>query len=111
MIKYSNCLKNWCQLTKNNILVIGNGFDLACGLKTSYSDFVKYLVFIPVLNNYKMLIKYGQIKEFQSINELEKEIREEDKLFFFMALKNSIRCRKNRQNSKNVEASFYKGLF
>lgn len=27
----------------NNILLVGNGFDLAVGLKTSYSDFVMYL--------------------------------------------------------------------
>ena len=111
MIKYSNCLKNWCQLTKNNILVIGNGFDLACGLKTSYSDFVKYLVFIPVLNNYKMLIKYGQIKEFQSINELEKEIREEDKLFFFMALKTLSDAEKTDKILKMLKHPFIKDFF
>ncbi len=111
MIKYSNCLKNWCQLTKNNILVIGNGFDLACGLKTSYSDFVKYLVFIPVLNNYKMLIKYGQIKEFQSINELEKEIREEDKLFFFMALKTLSDAEKTDKILKMLKHPFIRDFF
>ena len=26
----------------NNIFLVGNGFDLAVGLNTSYSDFVKY---------------------------------------------------------------------
>lgn len=111
MIKYNNCLKNLCQLTKNNILVIGNGFDLACGLKTSYSDFVKYLVYIPVLNNYKMLIKYGHIKEFQSINELEKEIREEDKLFFFMALKTLSDAEKTKKILKMLKHPFIKDFF
>lgn len=28
----------------NNLVIIGNGFDLAHGLKTSYSDFIKYIV-------------------------------------------------------------------
>lgn len=28
---------------KNNVLVIGNGFDLAHGLKTNYNDFIEYI--------------------------------------------------------------------
>ncbi len=28
----------------NNLIVIGNGFDLAHGLKTSYNDFIEYLI-------------------------------------------------------------------
>lgn len=27
------------------LIVLGNGFDLACGLKSSYSDFFKWLYF------------------------------------------------------------------
>jgi hypothetical protein len=28
----------------NNLIIIGNGFDLAHGLKTSYNDFIEYLI-------------------------------------------------------------------
>ena len=28
----------------NNLIIVGNGFDLAHGLKTSYSDFIKHIV-------------------------------------------------------------------
>lgn len=27
----------------NQLLIIGNGFDLACGLKSSYNDFFEYI--------------------------------------------------------------------
>lgn len=41
----------------NNILLVGNGFDLAVGLKTSYSDFVKFLAIKIYLSNIKDFIK------------------------------------------------------
>lgn len=36
-------------MTNNNqptkqLIILGNGFDLACGLKSSYSDFFKYIL-------------------------------------------------------------------
>lgn len=34
----------------NNILVIGNGFDKAHGLKTSYSDFINFYVFVTQID-------------------------------------------------------------
>ena len=58
-----------------------------------------------------MLIKYGQIKEFQSINELEKEIREEDKLFFFMALKTLSDAEKTDKILKMLKHPFIKDFF
>ena len=40
----SDCVSNPSSSNEiNNILLVGNGFDLAVGLKTSYSDFVKYV--------------------------------------------------------------------
>lgn len=41
----SDCVSNPSSSNEiNNILLVGNGFDLAVGLNTSYSDFVKYVV-------------------------------------------------------------------
>ena len=48
----------------NNILLVGNGFDLAVGLKTSYSDFVKFLAIKIYLSNIKEFIKNH--KEYKS---------------------------------------------
>ena len=31
----------------NNVLVIGNGYDIAHGLKTRYSDFIDWVKEIP----------------------------------------------------------------
>ena len=31
-------------ISKNNVLVVGNGFDLALGLPTSYKDFMKFFL-------------------------------------------------------------------
>ncbi len=44
----------------NNILLVGNGFDLAVGLKTSYSDFVKFLAIKIYLSNVIKDLKRNQ---------------------------------------------------
>lgn len=36
-----------------NILIIGNGFDLAHGLKTSYKDFLEYCLKLPSENSFR----------------------------------------------------------
>lgn len=41
--KFQNFGKNFFLPKSHNVLLVGNGFDLAVGLKTSYSDFVMYL--------------------------------------------------------------------
>jgi hypothetical protein len=59
--------------SNNNLLIIGNGFDLAHGLKSSYNHFIKHLVnshcnddilyndlfnFYPIIKNYSDLKRY-----------------------------------------------------
>ncbi|MBE7661152.1 AbiH family protein [Tenacibaculum finnmarkense] len=38
------------EKSKNLIVIIGNGFDLAHGLKTSYNDFANYYLEEIILN-------------------------------------------------------------
>lgn len=47
-----------------NILVIGNGFDLAHGLPTSYKEFLKFLIQIDV---------YGLIKDEMNVKRISGE--------------------------------------
>lgn len=44
---------NYSQNFEKNILLVGNGFDLAQGFKTSYADFVKYICLISYLSRIK----------------------------------------------------------
>lgn len=49
----------------NNILLVGNGFDLALGFKTSYSDFVKFIsVKVYLINACNELKKSKEYREF-----------------------------------------------
>lgn len=60
-----------------NILVIGNGFDLAHGLPTKYSDFLYY---VKALKNYKSSMQADQsgfFKYFQSLNDTKTKIFDE----------------------------------
>lgn len=45
----------------NNILLVGNGFDLALGLNTSYSDFVKFLAIKIYLSKITDVLKSNSI--------------------------------------------------
>ncbi len=50
----------------NTVLIVGNGFDLNLGLKTSYSDFVKSHEFLDLVKKGNMLSKY--LNENQELN-------------------------------------------
>lgn len=59
------------------IIIIGNGFDLSLGLKTSYKDFIESDYFTSLLNQYNSLAIY--LNEKQQINnwvDIEKELSE-----------------------------------
>lgn len=84
MIRFKRFLDNFRRIKRKNILVIGNGFDLACGLKTSYADFIKYLLLTKVLINYNILQEKGRIKCL-NIAELGNDIPECDKLVLHLA--------------------------
>ena len=30
-------------MSRNNVVILGNGFDISLGLKTSYADFIKFI--------------------------------------------------------------------
>lgn len=56
---------NYSQNYKKNILLVGNGFDLAQGFKTSYADFVKYICLISYLSRIKKdIFNNPEYKEF-----------------------------------------------
>lgn len=62
------------------IIIIGNGFDLSLGLKTSYKDFIQSDYFNSLLNQYNNLAIY--LNEKQEINnwvDIEKELTEYSK--------------------------------
>ena len=62
------------------IIIIGNGFDLSLGLKTSYQDFIKSDYFISLVNENNTLAIY--LNEKQEINnwvDIEKELTEYSK--------------------------------
>jgi hypothetical protein len=62
------------------IMIIGNGFDLSLGLKTSYKDFIESNYFTSLLNQNNSLAIY--LNEKQEINnwvDIEKEITEYSK--------------------------------
>lgn len=56
-----------------NILVIGNGFDLAHGLPTKYTDFLKFCQFINKLYNPSLdidrILKESEINTNNNLNE------------------------------------------
>ena len=65
---------------EKNVLVIGNGFDLSLGLKTSYKDFIQSNYFSLLVKNNNSLALY--LNEKQEINnwvDIEKELTEYSK--------------------------------
>lgn len=44
--------KNDAIKTNNNVLVLGNGFDLALGMKSSFKDVIRHIIYSCVLWNY-----------------------------------------------------------
>ena len=59
----------------NNLIIIGNGFDLAHGLETSYNDFIKHLINKTINENTfstqiirdESLFKYRHIKNYNDL--------------------------------------------
>ena len=77
------------------VLIIGNGFDLSLGLKTSYSDFVKSQEFKKLLENENLLAKHlNGILTLQNWIDIENELKNYSKRFsrdndnFFLEFKN-----------------------
>ncbi len=103
-----------------NILVIGNGFDLAHGLPTKYQDFLEFIAFFKkkFISNYDKIesyIPYGNEKHYEKYRDyfekdIEKLVRNEflsliDNNLWFdhfdKAFKNNL---KNKQNWLDFEA-------
>lgn len=49
------------QMKRYDLLILGNGFDLACGYKTSYEDFYKFLKLAFNYNTTQFLSNYNTI--------------------------------------------------
>lgn len=58
----------------NNLIIIGNGFDLAHGLKTSYNDFIEHLINKTIKENtFRSLIVEDY--EIQTYEQLKKQVK------------------------------------
>jgi hypothetical protein len=90
----------------NRIILIGNGFDLAHGLKTSYKDFIddlcKQIKSGEDLWNVTMAVPKSSIVNFDELIEDENKFKNK----FLYALKNEL----NIQNWVDVEKVYYKQL-
>lgn len=55
----------------NNLIIIGNGFDLAHGLKTSYNDFIEYLINKTIKENTfrSLIVESYNIKRVEDLKE------------------------------------------
>ncbi len=112
-------------MNMNRIVLIGNGFDLAHGLKTSYDDFVSELwkeIYYDIQSkqlkyqfHYNELIQFkGNIRFWDSgfdgnyYNELNRIlIRDKIKVTFFNQFLKIINEKKNLQNWVNIENEYY----
>ncbi|SOS48941.1 AbiH family protein [Tenacibaculum dicentrarchi] len=64
------------------VIIIGNGFDLSIGLKTSYSDFIKSIEFQELLKNENLLAKHlNGIHTLQNWIDIENELKIYSKKF------------------------------
>lgn len=96
----------------NNLIIIGNGFDLAHGLKTRYDQFIDYLITSEegISGKHKDLFEYYQIKEF------DKETLFPEYLDFKIKTKNSLFSSiisgrgSNDPNWSDIETVFYEHL-
>ncbi|MEE0890738.1 MAG: AbiH family protein [Succinivibrio sp.] len=81
----TDCVSNPSSSNEiNNILLVGNGFDLAVGLKTSYSDFVKYVsikFYLSKVNDH--LKKYDKYLDWikKCLNDKENELGIKDSVY------------------------------
>jgi Bacteriophage abortive infection AbiH len=68
------------QTRYTHILIIGNGFDLNQGLKTSYLDFLESPEFISLLNQGNQFVEYLNQKNVNSKNDIKRWIDVENEL-------------------------------
>jgi Bacteriophage abortive infection AbiH len=115
------------KYTYNRIVIIGNGFDIACGMKTSYDDFILDYVkenfkmaFDMKVDNSLMLIEniYGYqkgeypqiIDRFQKLEELEKACTKLFKWEYTGELIKQIFKQKSRLNWVDIESLYFQIL-
>jgi hypothetical protein len=115
------------EYTYNRIVIIGNGFDIACGMKTSYDDFLLDYVkenfkkaFDYKVDNSLMKIEntYGYTKgdncqvidQFQDLKELEKACTRLFKWEYTGELIKQIFKQKSRLNWVDIESLYFQIL-
>lgn len=98
------------------LLIVGNGYDLACGYATSYNDFIDSNNFKELIENNSNLCKYIKNKRgIQGWADVEEELynysinltkikgpnnKEENKLFYceFLSLRSALQSYITEQN-------------
>jgi hypothetical protein len=115
------------KYTYNRIVIIGNGFDIACGMKTSYDDFILDYVkdniikaFDGIVDNSLMRIENvgGMskadnpqiIEHFEKLEDLERECRKHFKLEYKGELIKEIFKQKSRLNWVDIESLYFQIL-
>lgn len=56
------------ELKQKTVLVIGNGFDLACNFKTSYSNFIFFIEKMLEIDNVEMFLNDSDIKSYGELD-------------------------------------------
>ncbi|MEO0037304.1 MAG: hypothetical protein RIQ59_515, partial [Bacteroidota bacterium] len=115
------------KYTYNRIVIIGNGFDIACGMKTSYDDFILDYVkdniikaFDGIVDNSLMRIENVSgmskadnpqiIEHFEKLEDLERECRKHFKLEYKGELIKEIFKQKSRLNWVDIESLYFQIL-
>lgn len=98
----------------NNLIIVGNGFDLAHGLKTSYIDFMKHIIDSKYNNKslYNDLLVYGNenfnyenlVKKIKSNTGFSYDFKWSNRFFYQMLVNVS------NQNWCDVENLYYQNL-
>ncbi len=116
-------MNNTNNTKKNFIILIGNGFDLAQGLKTSYSDFADY--FIDLLTTY-LINKNGNLNDYYDDEILKKsfltkymekrESNERSDIYYYIANTDITDSRKKiiefiRKDDYNLTKDMFKNSF
>lgn len=84
----------------NNILLVGNGFDLALGLKTSYSDFLKFIcVKVYLINSFSELKISKEYREF---------VKRSLQNYFYEKKDDGNKC--NQLNEDKILQIYYKAI-
>lgn len=113
--------------TYNRIVIIGNGFDIACGMKTTYDDFILDYVkdnFIKAfdikvdnslirIENVSGMVKGDNpqiIEQFKNLEDLERECRKHFKLEYKGELIKEIFKQKSRLNWVDIESLYFQIL-